>query len=84
MITRMELEVIVHRDAETGGFWAEVAQLPGCFAAGHTKEELRESLREAVRLYLENEDASALLIQDHVESVDKYLLSEDHEIRPAL
>jgi predicted RNase H-like HicB family nuclease len=34
------------------GFWAEVVELPGCFASGFTTEELDESLREAIELYL--------------------------------
>jgi predicted RNase H-like HicB family nuclease len=48
--------VIVHHDSETSGFWAEVVQLPGCFATGHTREDLEESLREAISLYLQDED----------------------------
>ena len=32
--------------------WAEVLELPGCFAAGADMEELREALSEAVSLYL--------------------------------
>jgi predicted RNase H-like HicB family nuclease len=47
------LAVEVHR--EDGTFWAEVLELPGCFASGDTKEELEEALAEAVSLYLTNE-----------------------------
>ena len=32
--------------------WAEVPELPGCFAAGTTMDELNESLTEAMSLYL--------------------------------
>ena len=32
--------------------WAEVLELPGCFAAGADMEELREALSEAISLYL--------------------------------
>lgn len=77
----MELEVIVHRDTESNGLWAEVVQLPGCFAAGHTREELEVSLREAIRLYLnDGEEASAPLTSDHIEAIERYHLSDDHEI----
>lgn len=38
--------------AEQGGYWAEVQELPGCFASGETIEELREALAEAMSLYL--------------------------------
>ncbi|MCO5314693.1 MAG: type II toxin-antitoxin system HicB family antitoxin [Solirubrobacterales bacterium] len=49
----MELHLKLH--AEDGAFWAEVQELPGCFAAGDTLEELTESLNEALALYLEEE-----------------------------
>jgi predicted RNase H-like HicB family nuclease len=32
--------------------WAEVEELPGCFASGADMDELREALSEAVSLYL--------------------------------
>lgn len=32
--------------------WAEVLELPGCFAAGVDMEELRQALTEAISLYL--------------------------------
>ncbi len=32
--------------------WAEVLELPGCFAAGADMQELREALTEAISLYL--------------------------------
>jgi predicted RNase H-like HicB family nuclease len=47
----MELRVRVHH--EEGSYWAEVVELPGCFASGDTFDELLESLREAIGLYLE-------------------------------
>lgn len=40
----------VHR--EDGSLWAEVLDLPGCFASGESLDELREALEEAVLLYL--------------------------------
>lgn len=45
-----ELVVSVHR--EEGSYWAEVRELPGCFATGDTLDELREALEEAISLYL--------------------------------
>lgn len=43
--------VAVHM--EGGSYWAEVVELPGCFAAGDTFGELQESLQEAIGLYLD-------------------------------
>lgn len=43
--------VHVHRE-EDGDLWADVEELPGCFASGRDMNELREALDEAVSLYL--------------------------------
>ena len=79
----MELEVIVHHDSETGGYWAEVVQLPGCFAAGHSREELEESMKEAIILYFEGENEAEILTSDHVEAVEHYRFSQDGGLVPA-
>jgi predicted RNase H-like HicB family nuclease len=42
--------VIVHH--EEGQLWAEVAELPGCFATGDTMDELGASLSEALAMCL--------------------------------
>jgi predicted RNase H-like HicB family nuclease len=44
------LHVEVHR--EDGSYWAEVRELPGCFASGATPAQLIGSAEEAVALYL--------------------------------
>jgi predicted RNase H-like HicB family nuclease len=46
----MELTVVVTR--ESGTFWSEVDELPGCVASGRTLSELREALAEAIGMYL--------------------------------
>ncbi len=46
----MELTVLVTR--ESGTFWSEVDELPGCFASGRTLSELRDALAEAIGMYL--------------------------------
>jgi predicted RNase H-like HicB family nuclease len=43
----MKIKVIV-RDAEEGGFWAEVRSIPGCATEGDTMEELLANLQEAI------------------------------------
>lgn len=42
----------VHVHKEGGSYWAEIVELPGAFAAGDTLDELWESVREAVSVYL--------------------------------
>ena len=54
---QLALHVDVHR--EDGSYWAEVRELPGCFASGDTVAELIESVEEAVALYLAPSEGEA-------------------------
>jgi predicted RNase H-like HicB family nuclease len=49
----VELTIRVHR--EDDAYWAEVTELPGCFASGESLDGLLEALEEAVTLYLEDD-----------------------------
>lgn len=42
----MKLKMII-REAEEGGFWAEIPSIPGCVTQGDTFEELLENIYEA-------------------------------------
>ena len=55
--------------------WAEVLELPGCFATGTDREDLRQALTEAISLYLSGpgrevhvslEDEPGTVIEQHV------------------
>lgn len=46
----MELTARIH--VEEGSYWADVPELPGCFASGDTLDDLFESLQAGVALYL--------------------------------
>lgn len=62
----MKIKAIIH-EADEGGFWAEVPALPGCRTQGETMEELEESLREAIALWLEaGEPEEAEAGKDHI------------------
>lgn len=50
-MTTHEYIVRVHHE-DSGTLWAEVLDLPGCFASGESLDELREALEEAISLYL--------------------------------
>jgi len=47
----VDLSAKIEKD-DDGMLWAQVEQLPGCFASGETIPELLEALTEAVSLYL--------------------------------
>ncbi len=40
-------------EAEGGGYWAFVEELPGAITQGQTLEETRENLQEAISMILE-------------------------------
>jgi predicted RNase H-like HicB family nuclease len=42
---------VVHQ-GDDGTFWAQVEELPGCFATGDDLDELREAVEEAILMYL--------------------------------
>jgi predicted RNase H-like HicB family nuclease len=46
----MEFHATVHE--EDGSYWAEVEELPGCFASGKDLNELQEALIEAINMCL--------------------------------
>lgn len=52
-MNEMGYHAIVEK-SEDGGFWASVRELPGCYSEGDTMEELRENIREAILLHLED------------------------------
>lgn len=47
----MTFTVLVH-DAEEGGYWAEVPELPGCGSQGETLEQLEANVKEAIEAVL--------------------------------
>ena len=44
----LEYRIRIHQ--EDGSYWAEVIDLPGCFASGATLDELKEAVVEAIRM----------------------------------
>ena len=48
----LTLTVLVHED-ETGGYWGEVIELPGCASQGEDLDEMDYNIREAIELVLE-------------------------------
>jgi predicted RNase H-like HicB family nuclease len=48
----MNVEIVV-REAEEGGYWAEVPALPGCASQGETMDELLANMREAIQACLD-------------------------------
>lgn len=62
-------KIAVHSEP-TGGFWAEVPALPGCFSQGETLAELQENIREAIALYLETLQAEGRQAEPDVQILE--------------
>jgi predicted RNase H-like HicB family nuclease len=52
-----EFRVFVHE--EDDAYWAEVENLPGCFASGRDLDELRDAVVEAITIYLSGDEPDA-------------------------
>jgi predicted RNase H-like HicB family nuclease len=50
----MDYTVLVYQDEEDGGYWATVAELPGCFTQGETIDEIRTNIIDAIECHLED------------------------------
>ncbi len=44
---------VIFREAQEGGYWADVPALPGCYSQGETIEETMENMREAIESRVE-------------------------------
>ena len=66
----MKYTIVIHRDEQEGGFWAECPQLPGCYTQADTTDELMENMREAIGLYLEEPEG----VQSSVEEIRELAL----------
>jgi predicted RNase H-like HicB family nuclease len=73
-VNHQALHVDVHH--EDGAYWAEVRELPGCFAAGDTLAELVESVEEAISLYLAPPEGKAPPVTIELAGLDLSLESE--------
>jgi predicted RNase H-like HicB family nuclease len=52
-------------DEDDGSLWAQVAELPGCFASGNDVDELLEAAAEAIGMYLA--DTPVRAVQGRIE-----------------
>jgi predicted RNase H-like HicB family nuclease len=59
MIERNTMQLTIDVHPEDGAFWAEVEELPGCFASGDNLKELFEAIGEGIELYLASNEAGA-------------------------
>lgn len=51
--TEMDTFTVAVREAEEGGYWGEVIELPGCASQGETLDELMLNISDAIVACLE-------------------------------
>jgi predicted RNase H-like HicB family nuclease len=68
--------VIVY-DAEEGGYWAEVAELPGCVSQGDSLDELERNIREAIQSWLQAKHDGEPESPRHVRTWNLHIQDED-------
>ncbi|MBI4233496.1 MAG: type II toxin-antitoxin system HicB family antitoxin [Chloroflexi bacterium] len=63
--------VILHRDPDYQGYWAEVPALPGCVSQGKTREEALNNIKEAIELHVEamREDGEDVPVEESTKVV---------------
>ena len=54
----MTYTVLIYEDKDDGGYWAKVAELPGCYTSGESLEEIEANVKDAIGAYLEGIEAS--------------------------
>ena len=47
----MDYTILIHQ-AEEGGFWSEVPDLPGCYSQGESIDETLQNTKEAIKAHL--------------------------------
>ena len=58
--------IVIHK-AEEGGYYAECPALKGCYTQGETLEEIRCNMKEAIELYLEDNNSVVEAIEEIIE-----------------
>ena len=60
----LEFKARVHN--ENDSLWAEIEEMPGCFASGDSMAELGEALSEAMSLYLSSTGVTITINELHL------------------
>ena len=55
-VSRRRFKVIVHPDLESGGYWVECPELPGCSSQGDSLEEALDMIKDAIKGHLDVEE----------------------------
>jgi len=54
-ITDLQFKILIEQD-ENGTYVASVPELPGCYTQGKTLEQVRERIKEVIKMVLEEDE----------------------------
>ena len=75
-IKDLQFKVIIEQD-ENGWYVASVPELEGCYTQGKTVEQVRERIKEVIRLVLETDKTAVKAKLQHPISTPNFLGIED-------
>jgi len=55
-VAKRRFKVILHPDLESGGYWVECPELPGCSSQGDSVEEALDMIKDAIKGHLDVEE----------------------------
>jgi predicted RNase H-like HicB family nuclease len=55
-VAKRRFKVILHPDLESGGYWVECPELPGCSSQGDSVEEALDLIKDAIKGHLDVEE----------------------------
>lgn len=73
--------ILLHPDAEQGGYTVTVPALPGCITEGDTLEEAIAMAKEAINLYIESLIDDGEPIPEEHEPVQALVINVSAEVR---
>jgi predicted RNase H-like HicB family nuclease len=56
-----KFNILIFKDHEIGGYWATCPALKGCNTQGETIEEIKENMKEAIALCLEDTEPEQII-----------------------
>jgi predicted RNase H-like HicB family nuclease len=56
IVSKRKFNVKLHPDLESGGYWVECPELPGCSSQGDSVEEALDMIKDAIKGHLEVEE----------------------------
>jgi predicted RNase H-like HicB family nuclease len=74
-MTDYHYTIILHPDAEQGGYTVTVPSLPGCVTEGETIEEAIAMAKEVIQLYIESLTADGEPIPEEKEHTQAIVIS---------